>query len=54
LKIDVGGKIEIEDPSDAPEMKKLVFETIYAGSGLEVKLARAAIDSYIYRNGYLG
>ena len=54
LKIDVGRKIEIEDPADAPEMKKLIFETIYAGPGLDVKLARAAINSYIYRNGYLG
>lgn len=54
LKVDAGRTIEIQDPKDAPVMKRLVFETIYCGPGIDYELAHATINSYVLRNGYLG
>lgn len=54
LKVDAGRIIEIDEPPNTPEMKKLVFETIYAGPGIDFELARATFYAYAYRNGYLG
>ena len=54
LKIDVAKETEVEHEDKQVKIKKLVFETVFAGPGLDIRLARAAFNAYALRNGYLG
>lgn len=54
LKVDVSREIEVEHEGSKVKMKKLVFETIFSGPGLDERLARASFNAYALRNGYLG
>lgn len=54
LKIDVGKEEVVDHGGTKVNIKTLVFEDIFAGPGLDVRLARASFNAYVLRNGYLG
>lgn len=54
LKIDVGNLKEVELHGVKSTITTLAFETVFAGPGLDVRLARASFNAYVLRNGYLG